>query len=67
MNRIELIQLQLKKLSRRHKQLLERAYNYKQTDSALSDFFEFRAIKLLNKMNRLKYLSRDLHQEQPMA
>ena len=41
------------------KQLIEQAYNFRQTDSALSDISEYKAIKLLNKLNRLKYLNRE--------
>lgn len=48
------------KLQRQYKQLIEQAYNLRQTDSALSDITEFKAIKLLNKLNRLMYLSRDV-------
>lgn len=47
------------KLQNRYKQLIEQAYNVRQTDHALSDISEFKAIKLLNKLNRLKYLSRE--------
>lgn len=47
------------KLQNRYKQLVEQAYNVRQTDHALSDISEFKAIKLLNKLNRLKYLSRE--------
>ncbi len=47
------------KLQRRYKQLVEQAYNLRQTDSALSDLSEFKAIKLLNKLNQLKFLNRD--------
>ena len=36
--------------------LIEEAYNFRQSDSAISDFSEFKAIKLLNKMNKLRYL-----------
>ena len=51
------------KLQRRYKQLVEQAYNFRQTDSALSDLSEFKAIKLLNKLNQLKFLNREtLHQ-----
>ena len=46
----------------RYKQLMEQAYNFRQTDSALSDISEYKAIKLLHKMNKLKFLSRDLKQ-----
>ena len=47
------------KLHKRYKQLIENAYNFKQTDSALSDILEYNALKLLDKLNRLKYLSRE--------
>jgi hypothetical protein len=47
-------------LFRRYKMLMEHAYNFRQTDSALSDISEYKAIKLLHKINKLKYLSRDL-------
>lgn len=47
------------KLSKRYKRLVEQAYNLSQSDSALSDISEYKAIKLLNKLNRLKYLSRE--------
>ena len=47
------------KLYNKYKVLIEQAYNLKQTDSALSDISEFKAIKLLNKLNRLKYLERE--------
>jgi len=44
------------KLNHKHKVLMEQAYNFRQTDSALSDYCEYKAIKVLNKLNRLKYL-----------
>lgn len=47
------------KLQMRYKLLIEQAYNLRQTDHAQSDISEYKAIKLLNKMNRLKYLNRD--------
>lgn len=59
MDRSDLIISHQKKLSKRYKQLIEQAYNLRQTDSALSDVSEYRALKLLEKLNRLKYLSRD--------
>lgn len=62
MNKIENIKNHQSKLNKRYKQLIEHAYNFRQTDSALSDISEYRAIKLLNKLNRLKYLSRDQNQ-----
>ena len=48
------------RLQSRYKQLIEQAYNLRQTDHAQSDISEFKAIKLLDKLNRLNYLSRDL-------
>ena len=44
----------------KYKALIEQAYNLRQTDSALSDISEYKAIKLLYKINKLKYLTRDL-------
>ncbi|HPF96203.1 MAG: Lacal_2735 family protein [Flavobacteriaceae bacterium] len=58
MNRKDLIVRSEQKLVERYKELMEMAYNFRQTDSAMSDISEFKAIKLLNKLNRLKYLSR---------
>ncbi|NQX85161.1 MAG: Lacal_2735 family protein [Flavobacteriaceae bacterium] len=48
------------KLLIQYKQLIEEAYNLRQTDHALSDISEYRAMIMLNKLNRLKYLDRDL-------
>ncbi len=59
MDRIDIIKSNQVKLFIQYKQLVEQAYNYRQTDSALSDISEYRAIKLLNKINRLKYLYRE--------
>lgn len=46
------------KLDLRYKQLMEQAYNLRQTDHEMSDFSEFRALKTLNKLNRLQFLAR---------
>lgn len=51
------------KLQLRYKQLVEQAYNFRQTDSALSDLSEFKAIKLLHKLNQLKFLNRETLQQ----
>lgn len=59
MNRIDIIRNHQSKLNKQYKELVEEAYNLRQIDSALSDISEFKAIKLLNKLNRLKYLSRE--------
>jgi len=39
---------------------MEEAYNFRQTDHALSDVSEYRAMQILNRINRLKFLDRDL-------
>ncbi|ULC58763.1 Lacal_2735 family protein [Flaviramulus sp. BrNp1-15] len=62
MSRIDDIKSRQIKLNKKYKKLVEQAYNLSQTDSALSDISEYNAIKLLNKLNRLKYLSRELKQ-----
>lgn len=52
------------KLLSRYKTLVEQAYNLRQTDSALSDVSEYKAIKLLHKMNKLNFLVRDFNKLQ---
>ncbi|AUP80993.1 Lacal_2735 family protein [Flavivirga eckloniae] len=59
MNKLDNIETHKKRLCKRYKELIEQAYNFRQTDSALSDISEYRAIKLLDKLNRLKYLARE--------
>jgi len=60
MNRNDILKRHQKKLDKRYKQLIEQAYNFRQTDHALSDISEYKAIKLLDKLNKLKYLSREV-------
>ena len=62
MDRGNILKNHQQKLNKRYKHLVEKAYNLRQTDSALSDFFEYKAIKLLHKINRLRYLNRDAQQ-----
>ena len=59
MNKNELLKKHQRKLSKKYKKLVEQAYNLRQTDHALSDISEFKAVKLLDKLNKLKYLSRE--------
>ncbi|MDN3492705.1 Lacal_2735 family protein [Winogradskyella bathintestinalis] len=47
-----------KKLNNKYKQLIEEAYNLRQTDHALSDFSEFKATKILNKLNKIEFIER---------
>jgi len=60
MNNSSKIKEHQSKLLKQYNQLIEDAYNIRQTDAALSDILEYRALKLLNKLNRLKFLSRDI-------
>ncbi len=53
------------KLQVRYKELIEQAYNFRQTDSALSDLSEYKAYKLLYKLNRLRFLNRETLQQVP--
>ncbi|WP_248723293.1 Lacal_2735 family protein [Seonamhaeicola sp. ML3] len=62
MSRSNLIKSRKETLNKRYKELVEQAYNLRQTDSALSDFSEFKAIELLDEINRLNYLYRDMAQ-----
>jgi hypothetical protein len=59
MNKNDLIWQHQNKLHKKYKRLVEQAYNFRQTDHALSDISEYKAIKLLGKLNKLKYLSRE--------
>jgi len=60
MNPNDVIKIHQKKLNDRYKELIEQAYNLRQTDCALSDISEYKAIKLLDELNKLKYLNREL-------
>ncbi|MBT8266348.1 MAG: Lacal_2735 family protein [Bacteroidia bacterium] len=53
------IKARKKSLQEQYKKLMEEAYNLRQTDSALSDVSEYRALKLLEKLNKLKFLDRE--------
>ncbi|WP_339624615.1 Lacal_2735 family protein [uncultured Winogradskyella sp.] len=43
-------------LKKKYIQLIEEAYNLKQTEPALSDVAEFEATLVLNKINKLKFV-----------
>ncbi|AXO80015.1 Lacal_2735 family protein [Olleya aquimaris] len=62
MTRRDLLQQHQNKLNKRYKQLVEQAYNLRQTDHEASDVFAYKAIKILDKLNRLSYLARDVSQ-----
>ena len=62
MTRRDLLQQHQNKLNKRYKQLVEQAYNLRQTDHEASDVLAYKAIKILDKLNRLSYLARDVSQ-----
>ncbi|WP_458629339.1 Lacal_2735 family protein [Winogradskyella sp. PC D3.3] len=45
-----------RKLKKKYIQLIEDAYNLRQTDHALSDFSEYKATKVLYKINKLGFV-----------
>ncbi|WP_114308757.1 Lacal_2735 family protein [Winogradskyella arenosi] len=47
------------KLKKKYRQLIEDAYNFRQSDHALSDFSEYKATKVLHKINKLEFVVRD--------
>ncbi|WP_179345616.1 Lacal_2735 family protein [Winogradskyella ursingii] len=48
--------LKRQKLKNRYLRLMERAYNLRQTDHALSDISEYEAKKVLNELNKLSFI-----------
>ncbi|SDB67403.1 hypothetical protein SAMN03097699_3380 [Flavobacteriaceae bacterium MAR_2010_188] len=62
MNPVSKINKKTRKLQNKYKLLVEDAYNFRETDSNLSDTYAYDAMKLLNELNRLKYFSRDFTQ-----
>ena len=57
MNDLDFIESNRLKLKEQYKELIELAYNTQQTDCACSDITEYKALELLDKINRLKFLS----------
>lgn len=43
------------RLETRYKKLVEKSYNFKQTNSTLSDLAAYKAMKLLERINRIKF------------
>jgi len=43
------------RLEERYKKLVEKAYNFKHTNSTLSDLAAYKAMRLLEKINRIKF------------
>lgn len=58
MNRKDLLNQSKEKLDKRYKLLVEQSYNLRHTDHEASDISAFKAIKILDKLNKLHYLVR---------
>ena len=49
------------KLLAKYRSFAEDAYNFREIDHAKSDLSEYEALKILNELNKLNFLERDLH------
>jgi hypothetical protein len=47
--------LKIKYLELRYKKLVEKAYNFKYTNSTISDLSAYQAMRILEKINRIKF------------
>lgn len=59
MSRINQLQRYKKHLEERYFKLVERANDYKYEDECKSDRSAFKAMQVLEKLNRVKYLDKD--------
>ena len=59
MSRINQLQTYRKHLEERYRKLVERANDYKYEDECKSDRSAFKAMQVLEKLNRVKYLDKD--------
>ena len=60
MSRVNQLQRYREHLENRYRKLVERANDYKYEDECESDRSAFKAMKVLEKLNRIKYLDKDL-------
>ena len=59
MSRLNQLKRYRKHLEERYNKLVERANDYKYVDESKSDRAAYKALKVLEKLNRVKYLDRD--------
>lgn len=60
MSRINQLRRYRKHLEERYRRLVETANDYKYEDECKSDRSAFKAMKILEKLNRIKYLDEDM-------
>ncbi|MBU3010759.1 Lacal_2735 family protein [Polaribacter vadi] len=49
-----------KQLQKRYKNLVEKSNSYRHINEAVSDLAAFKAMKVLEKLNRFRYLNREV-------
>ena len=59
MQRLNRLHIYRRHLEDRYNKLIERSNDYKYVDKSKSDSAAFKALKVLEKLNRVKYLERD--------
>ncbi|WP_408041622.1 Lacal_2735 family protein [Tenacibaculum amylolyticum] len=60
MSRLNQLSQYKKHLEERYTKLMERSKDYKYVDEAKSDMASYKAMKILEKINRVKYLDNSL-------
>lgn len=60
MSRLNQLKRYRKHLEERYNRLIERSYDYKYVDECKSDRSAFKAMKVLEKLNRVKYLDAEI-------
>ena len=60
MSRLYQLQIYRKHLEERYLKLVEKSNDYKFIDESKSDCAAYKAMKLLDKINQVKYLDRDV-------
>ena len=60
MSRLYQLQIYRKHLEERYLKLVEKSNDYKFIDESKSDYAAYKAMKLLDKINQVKYLDRDV-------
>lgn len=60
MSRLSQLSQYKKHLEERYTKLMERSKDYKYVDEAKSDIASYKAMKILEKINRVKYLDNSL-------
>ena len=59
MHRLSRLNIYRRHLEDRYNKLIERSNDYKYVDESKSDRAAYKALKVLEKLNRVKYLDRD--------